>query len=363
MLQSAGGIGGLVAIEQVTGSNAGSYACFYDGNGNLGQLIDIATGAVAAKYEYDPYGNNLLDPTDPTESGPYAAGNPIRFSTKHWDDETGLGYWGYRYYSPALGRWLSRDPIAEPGAMLVQRVVVSGAHFLPRDPIHANGPNYYRALRNDPIQRVDPDGGQSISFPGVGPIGPGGPGNWPPGVPYPPIPVPPPPPAQPRTQDLVYLHCYEPVRHTGLYHCDVECLPTSGPPVIGGGTGPESSGGLQGPDICASRHVRVHKTEGREDESDYRERVPVPESVSSHDEQLKRNALDAAALLRRFDEADTDGLGDTTRQVPTAVLRYPGPWLGRQRALSMWHYDAYYGRHSRGGPGQLVRPVPLPSDM
>lgn len=30
-------------------------------------------------------------------------------------NETGLGYWGYRYYSPTLGRWMSRDPIEEDG--------------------------------------------------------------------------------------------------------------------------------------------------------------------------------------------------------------------------------------------------------
>ena len=29
--------------------------------------------------------------------------------------ETGLVYYNYRYYSPELGRWLSRDPIEEQG--------------------------------------------------------------------------------------------------------------------------------------------------------------------------------------------------------------------------------------------------------
>ncbi|MBN1153088.1 MAG: RHS repeat-associated core domain-containing protein, partial [Dehalococcoidia bacterium] len=38
-----------------------------------------------------------------------------RFSTKYWDDETGLGYWGYRYYDPATGRWITWDPIGEQG--------------------------------------------------------------------------------------------------------------------------------------------------------------------------------------------------------------------------------------------------------
>jgi RHS repeat-associated protein len=34
---------------------------------------------------------------------------------KYCDDETDLVYYGYRYYNPTAGRWLSRDPMAEPG--------------------------------------------------------------------------------------------------------------------------------------------------------------------------------------------------------------------------------------------------------
>jgi RHS repeat-associated protein len=82
--------------------------------GNVGQLIDIDdpnNPTVANKYEYDAYGNTLVA----TEA--YAA-NPFRFSTK-WRDEPVTGhelyYYGYRYYSPRLGRWLSRDPIEEEG--------------------------------------------------------------------------------------------------------------------------------------------------------------------------------------------------------------------------------------------------------
>jgi len=39
------------------------------------------------------------------------------FSTKFYDWETGLYYYGYRYYNPSTGRWLSRDPIEEAGGM------------------------------------------------------------------------------------------------------------------------------------------------------------------------------------------------------------------------------------------------------
>jgi len=39
-------------------------------------------------------------------------------STKYFDDESELAYFGYRYYSPELGRWVSRDPIGELGLRL-----------------------------------------------------------------------------------------------------------------------------------------------------------------------------------------------------------------------------------------------------
>jgi len=49
------------------------------------------------------------------DSSGYAAANLFRFSTKWFDAETGLGYWGYRYYTPELGRWMNRDPMEEYG--------------------------------------------------------------------------------------------------------------------------------------------------------------------------------------------------------------------------------------------------------
>ena len=46
-------------------------------------------------------------------SGPMAKTNPFRFSTKWWDQETGMKWWGYRWLQDE--RWLSRDPIEERG--------------------------------------------------------------------------------------------------------------------------------------------------------------------------------------------------------------------------------------------------------
>ncbi len=119
-LHAAGGIGGLLAVEDHSGGIGVppvSRLYFYDANGNVGQLVDSTDGTVVAKYEYDPYGNSLLDPTDANESGPYAAANAFRFSTKYVDAETGFPYFGYRYLDPPVGRWTSRDPIEEVGGI------------------------------------------------------------------------------------------------------------------------------------------------------------------------------------------------------------------------------------------------------
>jgi RHS repeat-associated protein len=86
-----------------------------------------------------------------------AKANPLRFSTKYQDDETELLYYGYRYYSPSSGRWVSRDPIEEKG-----------------------GPNIYGFVANDPMQRFDRLGLQYAIFP------------VPPTPPTPPTPRPPP---------------------------------------------------------------------------------------------------------------------------------------------------------------------------
>jgi RHS repeat-associated protein len=72
-------------------------------------LVSAATGQVVAEYEYGPFGEVVR------MTGPLAAVNPFRFSTKFQDDETGWLYYGYRYYDPTVGRWASRDPIGERG--------------------------------------------------------------------------------------------------------------------------------------------------------------------------------------------------------------------------------------------------------
>ena len=168
-----GQVGGLLAVHDPEDDPTPdkNYVFFYDATldtpfarqgqaSNVGQLIDWENdGDVVAKYEYDPYGGDLLDPDDPNESGPYAAANPFRFSSKYFDAETALGYSGYRYYRPCLGRFLNRDPITDLGVRLVRRIAVTSA-LTPRASLAEQG-NVYCYVRNGPSNWVDPLGLQT----------------------------------------------------------------------------------------------------------------------------------------------------------------------------------------------------------
>ena len=97
-----------------------------DGLGSVTSLTNIA-GQVAVSYSYDAFGRS-------TESG--SIHQPIRFTGREWDYETGLYFYRARYYDPAIGRFLSEDPIRFKGS----------------------GTNFYAYVRNSPINFTDPSG-------------------------------------------------------------------------------------------------------------------------------------------------------------------------------------------------------------
>ncbi len=101
----------LSGFTNGTFSITNTTAYLYDGNGNVMALVDAADKSIVATYEYDPFGNTLR------ATGAKAAANPFRFSTKYTDDETGLVYYGFRYYAPSVGRWASMDPAQETGGL------------------------------------------------------------------------------------------------------------------------------------------------------------------------------------------------------------------------------------------------------
>ena len=129
-LQGAGGVGGLLSRSENSSGVVETHYYTCDGNGNVGQLIDMGTSGISAHYQYDPFGNTThLKDFDTTG---VVHDNPYRFSTKFTDDETDLVYYGYRFYNTNLGRWGSRDPVGERG-----------------------GANVYNFVKNTPINSFD----------------------------------------------------------------------------------------------------------------------------------------------------------------------------------------------------------------
>ena len=58
-------------------------------------------------WQYNPYGREIRS------TGPTSEHMPYQFNTKYPEGETGLVYYGYRFYDPDRGRWFNRDPIGE----------------------------------------------------------------------------------------------------------------------------------------------------------------------------------------------------------------------------------------------------------
>lgn len=120
-LQGAGGIGGLLASTHSSSSTKNDEQrtknwMHYDSNGNV-ILLTNAGGKESARYEYDAFGKTIL------AQGSAANLNRYQFSTKPIEKASGLAFYGYRYYLPELGRWLSKDPIEEAGGFNFYRVV------------------------------------------------------------------------------------------------------------------------------------------------------------------------------------------------------------------------------------------------
>ena len=122
-----GSIAQAIAIE----TTSAIYAPIYDIQWNLSKLIDIKTREIY-NFDIDPFGKNLHKQLPIT---------PWLFATKEYDFETGLVYFGHRYYDPSIQRWLSKDPL------------------------YQDMNNLYTYCFNNPLRYMDPDGRFTIAIP------------------------------------------------------------------------------------------------------------------------------------------------------------------------------------------------------
>ena len=192
-LEGAGGIGGLLARSHAYQSGSGSFTNhnFYhcDGGGNITYMVNSSQSMVAS-YRYDPFGNTI------SSSGTLASANVYRFSSKERHANSGMYYYGYRFYDPNLQRWLNRDPLGDIGFQklnlslenmgeatvtqsvdqlmpLLRRIAVllqadfrklrrlpkqTASHFAIITETRSGEGNLYCFVGNKPINLIDPDG-------------------------------------------------------------------------------------------------------------------------------------------------------------------------------------------------------------
>lgn len=90
---------------------------YYYSRDHLGSIREMtdSTGALQARYDYDPYGHRTK----------LSGSLDVDFGyTGHYHHvPSGLNLTLYRAYNPAVGRWISRDPIAEEGGLNLYQYV------------------------------------------------------------------------------------------------------------------------------------------------------------------------------------------------------------------------------------------------
>ena len=157
-MQGAGGVGGLLSATIHDGTD--SYPAFpaYDGNGNIiawnaADPSDLPNqqDTILRHLDYDAFGNvHVQRETKYTGGSVFDEGFPFGFSTKYLDAETNLYYYGFRYYNPSTGRWISRDPIEEEGGVNIYGFVgnnaVGGLDYLGLQTSYIDGILYEQQL-------------------------------------------------------------------------------------------------------------------------------------------------------------------------------------------------------------------------
>ena len=105
-----------------------TYALVTDHRGSIRRVVDTATGTVAQRLDYTPWGRVTTD----TRPG----FQPFGFAGGMYDSATGLVRFGARDYDARLGRWTAPDPAFAGGG----------------------DTNLYAYIGNDPVNLRDPSG-------------------------------------------------------------------------------------------------------------------------------------------------------------------------------------------------------------
>ena len=141
-------IRGFQGDEAAPVANPGAAKILFQHGDHLGNATVVvdAAGTVVEQRSYHPFGQPHTQAGTPTADYTYTG--------KELDSAIGLYYYGARYYDPAVGRFISVDPLyfEQPEKDLA-------------DPQKLN---LYAYARNNPVHNLDPDGRDVVIAYGVG---------------------------------------------------------------------------------------------------------------------------------------------------------------------------------------------------
>lgn len=142
--------GELVATVTGSGSGAAIHSVHTD-HLTASNVITNMSGQIEEVTDYYPYGALRLDESLSGFS------EQRKFAGHEYDVDTGLSYANARYYNPAIGRFISQDPVflALGNDGQIRRLTGQQLQTVLADPQNLNA---YAYARNNPIMNTDPDG-------------------------------------------------------------------------------------------------------------------------------------------------------------------------------------------------------------
>ena len=110
-------------------------------------------GEIVQHVEYVPFGEVFIEERNNSWNTPYL------FNGKELDEETGLYYYGARYYNPRESVWLSADPLSGYNPMMEVEHYIDGQHN--EGVYNSFNLNTYGYCYQNPVLLVDPNGKQT----------------------------------------------------------------------------------------------------------------------------------------------------------------------------------------------------------